>query len=128
MSKFIVLALSLLSFNAAHATSLHPCTPIVQAQDTHISCRAGAKYYSITIETLMSPPNCQGDEHYEYDTAKVEISTKSGKSLGVLTIHNGDFSYSLGVGGSGASFTSEKNGLKLDDCVTPMNGGFSVGN
>lgn len=119
---------SLLIFTAcfANARSLHPCTPSRQAMPTKIVCGDQHLSYVIVIETLMSPPEiCQGKDYYEYKTAKIEISADS-KPVGKVEIYDGQFDYSLGT--NRTSFRSEVLSLNLTDCVSPVHGGFSVGN
>ena len=62
-----------LDSEVAKADSLHPCTPIVAAKPTYLSCRQGSDFVSIRIETIMSPsiPMCKGENYYEYQTAYV---------------------------------------------------------
>ena len=127
MLKLVASFVLLFSLQAG-AMSLHPCTPTVEAQATRISCKEGSVYYTVIIKTLMSRniEICQGKNHVEYKTAYVEKSNGEGKILGRTTIYDGDFTYVLRIGG--ASFKSTKPRLKLNHCVTPMHGAFSIGN
>ncbi len=121
-----VLLTGLLALNLANARSMHPCSPTVEAMDSQLACRENDKTYMITIKTLMSPsiPQCQGENHYEFHTALVEVyDQKQEKVINKLEIYHNDFTYGLG-----SYFKSEKNQLDLNDCVSPYHGGFSVSN
>lgn len=130
MRFFTALAVVLLSFQAVSATSIHPCTPTVQAQPTHLTCIEPSGYYSIQIDTLMSRPleMCQGKNHFEYHTATVLFQPKGATRPTQVVIYNSDLSYTLGNGGAPGAFVSPKFGLNLRNCISPMNGGFSIGN
>jgi hypothetical protein len=129
MKLFTILAGLVLTSNIATATSLHPCTPNYRAQGTIISCKEGNVYYSIDIQTLMSPPSrmCQGENYYTHQTATVTV-LEEGRTPKVFELQNGEFSYVLRANHAGASFQSEKYNFNLNNCVTPVPAGFSVGN
>ena len=111
MKNFIALVTLLIGFNTAQATSVHPCTPSIQAQPTYIYCRQGGNFYSITVNVLMSNRQ-QCDEPVEYKTANVSISDQKGKVLSTLEIVDGQFSYTLSATG-GATFKSKLLSLDL---------------
>lgn len=123
----VLTALTLSSF--AQARSPHPCTPTVKAAPQRISCVKGDVYYTIDIETLMSPAieMCRGSNYYTYKTANVEVSNWQGDVFATVTINNGSFSYT-GDGMGGATFKSEVLSLDLTKCSMPIHGGMSVGN
>lgn len=129
--KSLLTLIVILTSHVAMATSVHPCTPMVQAKPTRIQCLQEGKQYSILIETLMSKPleMCQGKNYFENKTAKIEISSADSNSVqGQMTLFNGSFEYRLIPGGQ-ATFHSEILDLDLKNCVTPQNGGaFSIGN
>jgi hypothetical protein len=129
MFKSFVVTIALLASNAVFARSLNPCTPNVQAAPTQISCSQKDLSYSIVINTLMSPSDrgCTGTNYYEYKTAKIEITDKNGGAVGSAEIENGGFDYNFDGTGK-ASFKSDLFKLNLKNCVSPLNGGFSVGN
>lgn len=109
----------------AQATSLHPCTPTVLAAPTFINCAQDGKYYSIRIDTYMSPAGCTGSNRYETKTATVVVSNNS-KKLASTTLAANEFTYTLS---RSVTFTSEAIGLHLNKCVAPMHGaGFSGSN
>ena len=119
---------------SAAARSLDPCTPTVQAQDTRISCSArqmdgSTLHYFILVDTLMSPnlSICQGDKHVEYKTAKVSVRDEADRPVANFEVGNGDFSYTLSPIGD-STFKSRNPKLDLQNCVSPLNGGFSVSN
>jgi hypothetical protein len=129
MKKFFALILIALSFNVAQATSLHPCTPTIQAQPSIMYCADDVAFYAIRIDTVMSDPTrCSSDERVEISSATVEITDKATRAKNTLSIGNGDFSYKYDNTGTRVHFASPKNALDLKQCVAPMNGGFSVGN
>lgn len=122
-SLFAVFA-TLFAMNVAHATSLQPCTPIVEAQPSFITCRSGTDYVSIRIHVLMSDSRrCPYNQSVEYKTAQVEVSNASGAVTQKFEIGDGDFEYRLD-----SYFKSEKYGMDLKSCVSPINGGVSFGN
>lgn len=127
--KFVLALTSFLAtLQLAHATSLHPCTPIVEAQDTIISCATNGTYYSIRVETLMSDVSmCPIDEMVEYNTAKVTVSDVNGNVSKKIVLGHGEFSYTTNAMGD-ATFESKKAGLDLKECATPLFGAFSIGN
>lgn len=121
--KSLILSLSILFASLqVSATSLHPCTPMVQAMPTNMYCNDGAVHYSIRIETLMSPaiPMCSGENHYEIHSATVVVS--NGVAKQTLQLQNDEFSYTF------STFVSPKANLNLKNCLVPPHGGFSVGN
>jgi hypothetical protein len=124
--KTVIIFLSLLCSNLTFATSLRPCTPSVQAKPTRIFCKDKGLSYSIVVNTLVSPAQCTGQNHFEYKTAKVNVTNKAGQAVNEIEILEGDFDYSLQTGH--VEFNSSINGLKLKKCVTPAFGGFSIGN
>jgi len=129
--KFIKTLLATLIFTtAAQATSLHPCTPLVQAMPSELSCTEGNLRYRIQIDTLMSQsiPICQGNAYQERKTAKGRVTTAEGDLLYSFTVPHDQFSYTLRMGGSEGTFKSQVLKLDLNDCVSPMHGGFSIGN
>jgi hypothetical protein len=128
MFKFLALIATIFTLQTAKAESLHPCTPIVEAQDSHLHCRIPTGSASITIKTLMSRPieMCSGENHYEYHTAVIEFYDRAGNSVRTETIFHGDFTYKLDS--QRGFFRSESRGYDFDECVSPLNGGFSIGN
>lgn len=118
-----------LDAGVAKADSLHPCTPIVAAKPTYLSCRQESDFVSIRIETIMSPAiqMCQGENYYEYQTAYVTISDAQGQEKSSQIFRHNDFSYDLLPLGD-ANFASIDGQFKLKSCVTPSNGAVSFGN
>jgi hypothetical protein len=129
MKLLTLIASLILTAQLASATSLHPCTPSVQASPTKISCKEGNVYYSIRIDTTMSPPieMCRGSNHYENHTATVTFGTSPSDNR-TVTIYNDEFTYSLGFENGRTTFKSPKYNMNLVNCATPMHGGFSIGN
>jgi hypothetical protein len=116
------------SISAAHATPPHPCEPTIQARPTIISCSEKGLYYGIRIFTQMSDPRiCPKESRLEIKTAALSIGDIEGNILKKIKLDNGSFTYTLSGTGD-ATFKSESESLDLTDCVTPMPGGFSVGN
>ncbi len=129
MSKLSLILVSLTFSVLAQATSMHPCTPTVRAMDIRISCKTETGYARIIISTLMSPAiaMCQGSQHYEYQTAHIQQTDGSGRVIGKAVLQNGTFSFTLSPTGA-ATFNSRNARLDYRKCVTPLHGGFSVGN
>lgn len=126
MSKLFALALVALNFAfAANATSLHPCTPVVEATPSRLNCQRDGYFYTITINTLMSGPNCR-EGRIEISRATIAVSNEE-QEITRLEAQPGTFSYQLG-GAREGRFDSDALNLHLRDCVSPMHGGFSVGN
>ncbi len=126
MLKIFLSVLTVSFTQLAQATSLHPCTPTVQAQPTIMYCADGVKRYSIVIQTLMSKPlpMCQGANHFERHTAQIKLSI-NGVVSGTATLNHDSFKHSLAAG----TFISPKNSLYLKNCISPIHGGgFSIGN
>jgi len=130
MKHFFAFLVLFLGIQSAQATSLHPCTPRIQAQPTTMYCKDGDVYFSIRIDTLMSDVRndmCTGKNFYEYHSAVVKVSDRNGKDPQTLKFDNADFTYTL-FGPQGATFKANDGSLNLDHCAVPQNGGFSVGN
>lgn len=140
--SFILGALVLLSFQSVQARSLMPrCTPFIDAQSSRLNCskemnvtqtdgkqEVARVFYSIVINTKMSPASCMAEGKYvEIHSADIKISTNENGELGRLQLKNGTFEYQLG-GVQKGSFKADVLGLDLKDCVSPLRGGFSVGN
>lgn len=130
---FVFFVCSLVLSASASATSLHPCTPTVKAQDTILSCKDGSNFVQVRVETLMSNRRICPDpgQYMEYKTAKLETFNSQGTQLGTQTLNHDQFTYSLGGAGSTgeASFTVfTSRGPVTLKCVTPVYGGVSFGN
>ena len=131
MNRLTVILASGLFSSIAMATSLHPCTPRIPAMDTHIFCTTGDNNQAeVTIKTLMSAnvPECRGKNHYEYQTATVEISDIKGNVISSTDLFSDEFTYSLSGPTGDATFESTKLGTELTKCVTPLHGAVSFGN
>ena len=128
--KSVILSLVIfLGFQTAMAESLHPCTPTQTARSIQMSCHNDEYIYSINIKRLVSRDLeiCQGLELREYRTAHVEVSERSsGSKVAKLEVFNGEFFVQLGLETS--RFSSKALNLDLRNCVTPQDGGFSIGN
>ena len=129
MKTFITLALVLAASHPAFATSLHPCTPMVKAADTYITCQQGDFTYSITLETLMSPAieMCRGKNYAEFQTAKIAEQDSNGKIFEEFNVFSGQFTYTTSPLGN-ATFASPTLNLNLTLCVSPIHGGVTFGN
>lgn len=103
-----------------HATSLHPCTPVVPLQPDLISCLDGNILYDITIQTLGSDPDrCPSSrDRVEWYSAEIRVIDQDGTVLQTLQAYNGEFSFVLDK-----KFSAPKLGLKLKKCTSPLNGG-----
>ncbi|MGZ3771642.1 MAG: hypothetical protein ACXVCP_18885 [Bdellovibrio sp.] len=127
MKTFFALFAFLTSFSA-YATPAHPCAPVVQARPITISCSDNGVYYGIRVFTRMSDARlCPVDQLVEVKTATVIVGDFEGHVSQTLNLLNGEFSYTLSAIGD-ATFVSEKASLNLNNCSTPLPGGFSVGN
>lgn len=141
MKKVFLSILSLLvslyitpSFGSVQSPKkIDPCNPRIRALPTKIYCTANGFNYAIHIETYMSDSSqCSYENNKEIHTARISITainkedSKNNCNNGLIFLENGEFSYSLSV--NGVSFNSEVNNLHLQDCVSPVHGGFSVGN
>lgn len=129
MKNIFTLAFMMVTFgfSLAHA-SLHPCTPVIEARPLILSCTNKGVYYGVRIHTVMSDVRrCPVKDVIEIQTARVKIGDVEGNIFETLTIPQGEFSYTLGNLGEG-TFKSEAHGLDLNDCASPVTGGFSVGN
>jgi len=115
-------------FSVAQASSVHPCAPVIQALPTILSCSEGNRLYGIRIDTRMSDVRlCPVKDVIEINTAQVRVTDFQGNVLEAFVLPHEDFTYSLGNMGNG-SFQSQSRGLNLQNCSSPMHGGFSVGN
>jgi len=129
MIRLFLIVTTLFMFNTASATSLHPCTPIVELAPILISCNDKDVNYFIEIKTVASPniSICQGPNRYLYQTADVSVSNNdNGTILKQYTLQQNQFSFKLGTLSS--EFTFKDLGTTLKDCVTPSHGGVSIGN
>ena len=124
MLKYLLLPILLLSFHFSSARSIMTCEPTVVAQPSYLFCRQDNLTYSIEISTLMSHPRCT--ERKEIHTANIEVSDGE-NVVDVLEIQHDDFTYELGSVGAGR-FDSDIHDLHLDQCVSPIHGGVSIGN
>lgn len=129
MKKTFIAAL-LLTLAQTGLAMPHPCTPTVEARPTVIHCEANNIIYTIQINTLMSRniPMCQGSNRYETHTAHIELSDEQGLNFAEINISDDSaFEYRLRAPGR-STFKSEKLGLDLNNCSTPLHGGISIGN
>jgi hypothetical protein len=139
---FILSALVVLGFQSVQARSLMPrCAPSIDAQPSRLNCvkemnvtQVGGKqevsrvFYTIVINTKMSPASCMDEGHFvEVRRADVSVSTNENGQLASIQLKNGTFEYQLG-GVQRGSFKADVIGLDLKDCVSPLHGGFSLGN
>lgn len=141
MFKSLISLILVFGFQISEARSLAPrCAPVVDAQPSRLSCvkemlvkQADGKeqvervFYSIIINTKMSGPACTSDEHLEVHRADVSVSINGVGQLANIQLSPGTFEYTLG-GANAGSFSAPVLGLELNDCVSPLNGGFSIGN
>lgn len=119
MRNLIVILLTLVAVSG-HARSLDPCTPRIEAAPSQLSCSDGALGFGIKFHTLMSGPECP--THQELTSATIEVRV-NGTVTEVIEAKAGSFTYTLDD-----RFDSDSLGLHLRNCVSPMNGGFSIGN
>lgn len=135
-------ALMVLGMQTAQARSLMPrCAPVIDMQPSRLNCvketvvsLAGNKsetlrvFYSIVINTKASPVVCmETDQYVEVKRATISVSTNELGQAGTIELLPNQFEYQLG-GATKGSFSAPLIGLDLNDCVSPVHGGFSVGN
>lgn len=138
LAKVSVLGLLLtLSFaKASHAMSLDPCTPVVDAMDTQVSCMVSeTEWVSVKIHTVMTDRNACPDpaQYRERRSATLEkiFSNDSIDASITLSLKENAFNYDLGTPGPGDARFSYYDGSRwiyLSNCVTPVYGAVSFGN
>lgn len=126
----VILSLLLGFTTLAQARSmLGRCEPTVKLSPSYMTCKNKEIFYSITFDTLVSPliQACEGVNSRENTTASIEISNEKGEVLSKVVLYDGNFTSTSSIGGDG-TFQSELLSLNLKGCVSPVHGGFSVGN
>lgn len=119
----------LFSLQMAQASLAPNCLPERRYMPLRMACQSVLKKsnevsYSVLIHTRSVDVNCSG-EYQNFQTAKIEFGTKQTSKAGSIELNHGTFTYSYK--GSKSKFSAPVLNLELD-CVTPMHGGFSVGN